>query len=138
MPRSVQRALLRGLSIDPRHRFDSMHALLSALSRDRRRWVRRAVLGVAGVGVHRRAGRIEQALPLAERAVAVIDGHQILPNEEADARFEQAPIRWATGKRDEITRRLAVTARDLWVGSDGAAEATVVERRLVERSLDRR
>lgn len=88
--------------------------------------------------LHREAGRIEQALPLAERAVAVIEGHQLPPIEEADARFELAQVRWVAGKRDEITRRLAVTARDLWVGADGTAEATEVNRWLVERSLDRR
>ncbi|MEM6294015.1 MAG: serine/threonine-protein kinase [Myxococcota bacterium] len=52
VPAYVERALRRGLNVDPNARWPSMNALMQALSRDRAPWRRRALLvGVAGSAV---------------------------------------------------------------------------------------
>ena len=77
--------------------------------------------------LHRKRGRLEEALPLAERAVKVLDGHEVQPIEVADARFELARIRRLVGLDDDRTTELATSARDLWRANGGDKEAAKIE-----------
>jgi len=81
--------------------------------------------------LHRKAGRFEQALPLAERAVAVLEGHNIQPIEVADAHFELARILREAGREPERAKQLATKALGLWKGTDEAS-AAIVERWLAD------
>ncbi len=77
--------------------------------------------------LYRKQGNIEKALPLAERAVRVLEGHDIQPVEVADARFELARILRLASTDEERAVELATSARDLWQASDWEKEAAEID-----------
>ncbi len=83
--------------------------------------------------LYRKQGEIDKALPLAERAVSVLEGHEVQPIEVADARFELARILRLSDLDEDRAVELATSARDLWRASDGEKEAAEIEVWLNER-----
>jgi tetratricopeptide (TPR) repeat protein/predicted Ser/Thr protein kinase len=88
VPGWLRRACLRGLSLHPRDRFESMDALLAALGRGQARARRRWILGGLGVAVAAGVGAQGYRGVLARRADAacVAAGHAILDDLDAGAR----------------------------------------------------
>ncbi len=100
VPAWVHRIVVRGLSLEPRHRWPSMLALVDALGRDparaRRRWA--AVIGIAGV------------TGLAGFAVAGLraPGPEPCPS----AQTEQQAL-WPSARRDRVAQAFEATGSPL-------------------------
>ncbi len=93
MPRHLREALSRGLSLNPGARFDSMDALLEALSRPealrpRRRWLALGLAATLGLGATGVALRVGRTPPAAEQPPTE---SQLLELKVGEARVLQVP-----------------------------------------------
>ncbi|MBL8943964.1 MAG: serine/threonine protein kinase [Myxococcales bacterium] len=145
VPADVLRALVRGLDVDPRRRFASMHALLAAIERaagrSRRRTLAWGAGGLGAVGLLAWAAR-----PPATPACDPADAIARVWNDAARAQIHDALARAQAAGADDLEARIA-SGVDTWSQGWAAAFLEVCAARTrwdgalldrAERCLDRR
>jgi tetratricopeptide (TPR) repeat protein len=142
VPAWVRRALLRGLSLDPRARYASMQALLAVLESDPspRRRGRLALAGfvacacIGSLAVHgARQRRVRACHELAERAQQAWDAPKRAAAERA---FASTGMRLATDSWTRVEPALDAYATSLAAATEEACVATRVRHERSEGTLD--
>ncbi len=142
VPRSVRRALLRGLAVAPDHRFAAMTDLLAAiLPRNRARpvlWLGGAALVVASLAsplLQSEAAVVDHCGSVEEQIVAVWNSERAA---RARAAFDRTGAPYAAAAWSSATKLLDAWAEEWAHEARGACEATLVRAEQSQETYDLR